>query len=98
MYYSRKSETRQVVNLTVNLPLSSEKRAVLEDLPERSTTGTVLRNNMSSLAPGCSIEGTDLVCLQTSTFRTRDELVVQLVGVDGSFDPESAARWCRRQL
>ena len=43
--------------------------AVLKDLPERSSTGVVLRNNISALAPGSTIVGAELRCLETSTFR-----------------------------
>lgn len=47
--------------------------AVFRNIPERSVaTGLVLRHVVSALAPGCTIVGTELVCLETTTFRPVD--------------------------
>lgn len=51
--------------------LNSEGRlVVLQGIPTRSTsTGVVMREIVASLPPGCTIVGTELICLDASTFR-----------------------------
>ena len=67
--------------------------AVFRSFPERSVaTGLVLRHVVSSLAPGCTIVGTKLVCLETSTFRPVD-MYAKYVDESTRGCPKGRAGW-----
>lgn len=43
------------------------KLAVMKDVPQRSSRGVILRTVTASLPPGCTVVGTELICLNTDT-------------------------------
>jgi hypothetical protein len=48
---------------------SDGRLTVMKDHPKRSSRGVILRTVTSSLPPGCTVVGTELVCLHTDTLQ-----------------------------